>query len=229
MSPQSTLKLVLLVALQAVGWYSTHAFVQPVLPSHPLGLTTQLSATKTTLTDETTWNIRFVLNGVPTEKGRKVDQIFSISAQFLEEEGYEPPQGILKQINNGPEPSSFQINKSRWQLSEDPEDRKDGLWIWGLFQTPLYPYLLLNLQTDAIPLPSGSDEDKDFIKPLQLYAQINHKRDDDIGVILEGAQLSARERETIKADPFGAATVDINNDVSIGTISIQAATSKVQA
>ena len=92
-----------------------------------------LTAVKTTLTDETTWNLRFVLNGVTTEKGRKVDEIFSISAQFLEDDGYEPPQGSLSQMQ-GDEPSRLQIVKSRWQLSEDPEDRKDGLWIWGLFK-----------------------------------------------------------------------------------------------
>ena len=23
---------------------------------------------------------------------------------------------------------------NRWTLSEDPNDRKDGLWIWGLFE-----------------------------------------------------------------------------------------------
>jgi hypothetical protein len=23
---------------------------------------------------------------------------------------------------------------NRWTLSEDPNDRKDGLWIWGLFK-----------------------------------------------------------------------------------------------
>ena len=34
---------------------------------------------------------------------------------------------------------------ARWRLSEDPEDQKDSLWIWGLFKEPLYPFLLLEL------------------------------------------------------------------------------------
>ena len=40
------------------------------------GTGTQLSATtKTTMTDETTWTFRLLLNGIPTEKGRKIDQV----------------------------------------------------------------------------------------------------------------------------------------------------------
>ena len=31
----------------------------------------------------------------------------------------------------------LKVKGGRWKLSEDPEDRKDGLWIWGLFQEPL--------------------------------------------------------------------------------------------
>jgi hypothetical protein len=184
-----------------------------------------LAATKTTLSDETTWKFRVILRGVTTDKGKKVDEIFSMSAQFVEEEGYEPPQGSLNQVDG--DDALLQIVKSRWQLSEDPNDRRDGLWIWGLFAEPLYPFLLLTIETGAIPLASGNEEEKDFIKPLRLYAQINHKRDSDVGVILEGAGLSVRQVETIKADPFGASTVDIYDEVNVGTISIQSVTSSV--
>jgi len=178
---------------------------------------TVLSA-KTTLSEETTWNLRFVLTGIKTASGRQVDEIFSVGAHFVEEEGYEPPQGKVVQLN---EDSRLQILKSRWQLSEDPNDRKDGLWVWGLFKEPLYPYMLLTLETDKIKVQDADDGEADFIEPLQLYAQINHKRDSEAGVILEGTELSARSVETLKADVFGAATVDINKDVGIGTISIQ--------
>ena len=98
-----------------------------------------MAATATpTLTDETTWKLRFVMRGLPTTKGRKVDEIFNIYAQFIEEEGYEPPQGYLKQVKmtmsvgdeeESTEDSQFQITSSRWLLSEDPDDRKDGLWV----------------------------------------------------------------------------------------------------
>merc|ERR1712032_953952 len=52
----------------------------------------------TTLTDETTWNLRLLLNSAPTENGKSVNGIFSIQVQFIEEVGYEPPEGNLKQV-----------------------------------------------------------------------------------------------------------------------------------
>jgi hypothetical protein len=175
------------------------------------------------LTDETVWNLRLLLRGTITRKGKKVNENFSIKVKFIEEEGYEPPQGSLVNIDN----SKFKITKSRWKLSEDPKDRRDGLWVWGLFKEPLYPFLLLQFKTDAIPLAVGKDEEPDFIQPLDLYAQINHKRDSDIGVILEGSELTIRKMETVKADMFGVADVDVFDEISIGTLSIQAASPKL--
>ena len=58
-----------------------------------------------------------------------------------------------------------------WLLSEDPDDRKDGLWIWGLFEEPLYPFILLKLSFKAIPMP-GADVDE--ISPFTCYAQLSH-------------------------------------------------------
>lgn len=92
------------------------------------------TSTRATLTGETIWKLRFVLRGLPTTKGRRVDEIFNIYAKFIEEEGYEPPQGTLEQVSispttgdegsdDVPEQSLFQIKESRWQLSEDPNDR----------------------------------------------------------------------------------------------------------
>ena len=42
-----------------------------------------------------------------------------------------------------------------WQLSEDPDDKRDGLWVWGLFEEPLYPFLLVSLDSEKIGLPEG--------------------------------------------------------------------------
>ena len=188
---------------------------------------TRLSLQKT-LTEETTWDLRFLLQSVPTENGKKVDEFFSAKVQFVEDDGYEPPQGSLKQVfdttsgdDEGRDSSpSFKIVSSRWKLSEDPNDRKDGLWVWGLFAEPLYPFMLLQIETDKIPLPGdGSDS----IKPLKLYAQINHKREKDEGVILSGGTLNIKEAETFKADPFGAASVTLYDDVTVGNLQIQAA------
>jgi hypothetical protein len=186
-----------------------------------------LSATKTTLDEHTTWKLSFLLQGLPTEQGKKVDEIFTIEAQFNEEDGYEPPQGDIKQVGGSSiasedagEASSprLKVVKSRWQLSEDPEDRKDGLWVWGLFQEPLYPYLLLQLETDRVPLPGA---DGDFISPLKLFAQINHKREKEIGVILSASELKVRKIESRKADIFGAATVDVYEEFTVGKLNIQ--------
>ena len=193
------------------------------------------TTTAATLTEATTWKIRFVMRGLPTEKGRKVDEIFNVACQFIEEEGYEPPQGYLKQMSltveekkyvdnadvknhNELSPSAadsprFQIVSSRWKLSEDPNDRKWGLWVWGLFEEPLYPFLLLQVQTEKIPLPG---EDNDAILPLALFAQVTHKRDKEKGAILSRAELKVRQMETVNADLFGVATADVYEEKTIG-------------
>lgn len=88
----------------------------------------------------------------------------------------------------------LKVTGGRWQLSEDPEDRKDGLWVWGLFKEPLYPFMLLQIETEEYSLVGG-----DAIEPLTLYAQINHKRDKETGEVeLEAATLNIREIESIK-------------------------------
>ncbi|KAG7349300.1 hypothetical protein IV203_011897 [Nitzschia inconspicua] len=179
-----------------------------------------------TLTEATTWNLRLVLQNLPTSNGRKTDQIFVVRAQFIEDEGYEPPQGTLrleaedKDDKNDEElqPRQLSLAKSRWILSEDPEDRKDSLWIWGLFKEPLYPFLLLQMEVDEIQLPG---DDKESIPPFKLFAKINHKRENGQVILTSGADLKIRKTETVKADPFGAATVDIFEDVSVGRLQIQ--------
>jgi hypothetical protein len=192
-----------------------------VSSSSPLSMST---AAMSTLTDQTTWQLRFVLRGIPTAKGKKVDQIFNIQAQFIEEDGYEPPQGYLKQIETTTTSmsddekeettkSQLQILTSRWLLSEDPNDRKDGLWVWGLFKEPLYPFLLLQLTTDSIPLPG---QEGDSIEPLALFAQVSHKYDPDKGNVLSRAELKIREMETVKADLFGVATADLYEEKTVG-------------
>jgi hypothetical protein len=193
--------------------------------SHTLPLTAlEATATgkKSTLTEHTTWRLRFVLQGVMTKKGKKVDEIFVATCKFLEEDGYEPPQGALQQVELTSD--RLKVTASYWKLSEDPNDRKDGLWIWGLFKEPLYPFMLLQLETAAVPLSGNANadgEDVDEILPLQLYAQINHSRDSEMGVILQGAELNVRQMETMKADPFGVSMVDVFEERNVGTLSIQ--------
>lgn len=161
-----------------------------------------------------------------------------MQAKFIEEEGYEPPQGEVLQLfsvdattdeNNTddeiekiPLPSNSQmtVRSGRWTLSEDPNDRKDSLWIWGLFKEPLYPFMLLQFEVEEIALPG---EDNDTIKPFKLFAQINHSRGDNGEVILSSVtDLTVREIETMKADPFGAAKIDLFENVVVGKLQLQA-------
>src|SRR5210317_2026166 len=69
---------------------------------------------KATLTDATNWRLRLLLNGVTTTQGRKIDgQLFVLNGNFIEEEGYEPPQGIFKSITSS--------------SNEESDDESNGL------------------------------------------------------------------------------------------------------
>lgn len=206
-----------------------------------------------TLNEDTTWNVRFFFSpggSLRTESGQVVrqEQIFTAQIKFVEEVGYEPPQGDLTQVSkvnlndddNDDDKaerttSAFQITKSRWQLSEDPEERKDGLWVWGLFQEPLYPFLLLQMEIERIPLPgtvatstkendndNDGDAGPDYIPPLKLFVKLNHQRDRETGAVTLSANndLTIRQVETMAADPFGAATVDLYEELAVGKLQI---------
>jgi hypothetical protein len=198
--------------------------------------------TKATLTADTTWRVRIQMKNVPTTGGNRVDPLFSLNLQFLEDVNYEPPQGTvqtaMKEMDkvsvevekNSSEAADsnniveieagiLQVTEGRWQLSEDPDDRKDGLWVWGLFKEPLYPFFLLSLQTNEVRLPGNDGVDS--IAPMTLYCQVPHQRNDKEGAVLRSGPVNLREMETIKADPFGGATVDIYEEVGIGQISFQ--------
>lgn len=127
----------LLPTLLLLGALLSPRLVQSFAPTTSLPRCRQLvrssvqldAATKATLTEETVWKIRFVLKGIETTKGKKVDEIIRIEVHFVEEEGYEPPQGTVQQIQSSED--RLKITKSYWQLSEDPNDRKGGeLYHW---------------------------------------------------------------------------------------------------
>jgi hypothetical protein len=169
---------------------------------------------KTTLTEATTWKMRLVLNDKLPTKSK--DEIFSLNGYFIEEDGYEPPQGTFHGRRSAGEAkvTNLEIVNSRWMLSEDPEDRKDSLWIWGLFSEPLYPFLLLQISL------AEKDEDGNSTPWPPLYAQISHRRKDG-SVLLEPADLKVRNLEQLNADPFGAAKVEIYGEDLVGRISFQ--------
>ena len=187
---------------------------------------------KTTLTTDTKWRLRILLNDITTTKGKKLDgTLFVVEGNFIEEEGYEPPQGlfkpIIKVVSSGDGDNeegdlttgmALEVVESRWKLSEDPDDPKDGLWVWGLFKEPLYPFMLFQMATNELSLPS----DDDSIPPLKLYAQINHIRDKDgengSGVELQSANLNVRILEQVQ---LPGATVDLYEEEAVGQISFQ--------
>jgi hypothetical protein len=218
-----------------------------------------------TLTSDTTWMVRITLRNIKTQFGQTIsNQMYVLYGQFIPLENYEPPQGTFQQrfnINNNNNNNNdtitistdpyngnnngIQITSSRWILSEDPNDRKDGLWIWGLFQQPLYPFMLLSFETKPIPIinKSSNSNDQDYISALQLYVQLDHTcnrdtgavsfnkrqpqqtllntKDDSVTTGSTNYELMIRQVETISADPLSLSKVDIYEEVSIGTISIQ--------
>ena len=227
MTPAAILLLVALVA-------SVHSFTAPNTAKRSNNAATtslfmsETTAARTTLTDETTWRLRLLLNDVTTSKGAKLDgKLFVIEGSFIEEEGYEPPQGTFvanERRSSSDDDSSesdttiLKVKSSRWKLSEDPDDPKDGLWIWGLFKEPLYPFMLLQIETEKLTLPSGIDEEADSIPPLKLYAQINHARKEEVGVELQSANLNVRILEKVQ---LPGASVDLYEEEPVGQISFQ--------
>ena len=91
------------------------------------------------------------------------------------------------------------------------------------FKDPLYPFLLLQMEVDEVKLPG---EEGDSIPAFKLFAQINHKREDGEVMLSNGADLKIKKKETMKADPFGAATVDIFEEISVGKLQLSPILSK---
>jgi len=144
---------------------------------------------------------------VPTPKGDAAEETITANIRFEEEQGYEPPQGFVTIESSLPE-GKLQLGRQpgRWKLSEDPDDPKDSLWIWGLFKEPLYPFMLLSLTLadDCGDLPSGTT----------LYLQGEHKRDPVEGVRLGEGKLFNKVPVTLG---MGAAAVTYDDQETCGT------------
>ena len=110
-----------------------------------------------------------------------------------------------------------------WKLSEDVNDRKDGLWVWGLFEVPKYPFLYFNLPVfDSYILPSGDEEKLPFeISGSVLRVRFNHVEERESGVQLSDGLLNMKLQEIVRADPFGVGgTLNVGDEVRIGSISL---------
>jgi len=162
-----------------------------------------------TLTPSSTWRIKLDL------EANGVTATVQASLRFAEDEGYEPPQGVLLVESCIPEGAlALGEQPARWLLSEDPEDRKDSLWIWGLFSQPLYPFILLQLElarpfelADGIAIPAGP-----------LYCQIDHRRTKTGAVQLGEGAVTYKVQEKIKADLVGLSEVVYGEPTACGTL-----------
>ncbi len=203
----------------------------------------------TTLTEDTTWRLRLLLDGVTTTKGRKLrgPTLFVLEGHFVEEVGYEPPQGFFRpilrrrsdeieqstssstttattadqEVQDAERVMALELAGSRWKLSEDPNDPRDGLWVWGLFKEPLYPYLLLQMETREFILEENGDTGiGDSLPALKLYAQVPHVRSEKVegDVVLSTANLNVRVLEQVK---LPGATVDLFEEEVVGRVSFQ--------
>lgn len=173
------------------------------------------------LTESTLWRLNISLKKEGQDK--RIDAVARV--RFVETPGYEPPSGkvFVQDDFNG----LFRVNEKgfacNWGLSEDREDRKDGLWIWGLFDVPKYPFLYLNLNIfDSIVLPNGEEEKIPWDIPgSTLYCRFNHVNEKETGVVLDGATMTYQLDEFTKADPFGVGgQVKVGDFISAGTITL---------
>jgi hypothetical protein len=114
---------------------------QPQSQSSRCEFALKLSSGIPSLSSNCLWNLDIAL------QSKDIKSTTLIGVRFVEDRGYEPPQG---KIFVETDPNSFMKLTGKgyagsWSLSEDKNDRKDGLWIWGLFKEPKYPYLYFTL------------------------------------------------------------------------------------
>lgn len=105
----------------------------------------------------------------------------NVKLRFKEEPRNEPPGGkmLLESCTYaGKDEPVIRLGEYRWELGENAGEFKDGIWIWGFWDEPLYPYMLFTLdlvkelQCDGYIIPAGP-----------LVCQIGHRRRDG-GVLL---------------------------------------------
>lgn len=90
----------------------------------------------------TLWRLAFRLE---KEGYKSIDAVARV--RFIPDRNYEPPQGkiFVEDDFNGFIRVTETGYSGSWTLSEDKNDRKDGLWIWGLFEEPKYPFMYICL------------------------------------------------------------------------------------
>lgn len=178
---------------------------------------------KATTDGETLWRLNVRLS----RDGDK-DTTAALRVRFVPDRGYEPPSGriFIEDDFQGLVKVDEQGYAGTWTLSEDKEDRKDGLWIWGLFETPKYPFMYFYLDVfSSTVLPSGEEDpiwaNIGGVPGNRLNFRFEHVVDKETGTILSNGLMNFKASELIKADPFGVGgTVDVGDSVTAGAVDI---------
>ena len=200
------------------------------------------SEAKNFLDERTLWRLTLTLKKQGSPDSKAVARV-----RFIEAQGYEPPQGRLfvEDDYNGFIRTDDNGFSGIWTLSEDKNDRKDGLWVWGLFEEPKYPYLyfylgiiriitfIRTLQSflskmidvyNSTVTPSGEEIpvfNGEGIPNGRLDIRFNHIRDKEKGAMLSNGYMTFKLTEFVKADPFGiGGRVDVGDVIDAGTIDI---------
>lgn len=148
------------------------------------------------------------------------------NAYWTEDKGYEPPQGkiYIETDLSGIVKCDEKGIGGRYTLSEDKDDRKDGLWIWGLFEEPKYPFLYMNMDVyNSTVLPSGEEEPifgGTGLPNGRLYIRFSHQLVKEIGVVLTAPQMNYKETEIVKADILGIVQFDAGEYKPAGSIEV---------
>jgi len=176
-----------------------------------------------TLDERTLWEIKLLLreDGSPGESCSAIARV-----RFLEFQNYEPPQGFVfvEDDINGLVKVNEKGFTSNYKLSEDINDRKDGLWIWGLFEEPKYPYLYFTLNVyDTVFV--GEEEKMIYgskgVPGSKLFVRFNHSRDKKNNVILSNGILTYKQAEMVKVDPLGiGGEINAGDEINAGLIEI---------
>ena len=193
-----------------------------------------------TIDSKSLWRLRLELFSGKDANASAPDRTVTVRARFVVDEGYEPPQGSIE-IEDDEELAFVQAGFHRWTMAEvrrhtslkncptrvspkltdstfgtaqDPNERKAGLWIWGLFEEPLYPYMLLSFDCNRIEVAEGGYH----IPKGKLFAEVKHARGSKSGHVLSDGKLSFKVTKTYKADLVGLSQATIGEPTICGRL-----------
>ena len=88
------------------------------------------------------------------------------------------------------------------------------MWIWGLFEEPLYPYMLLSFDCNRIEVAEGGYH----IPKGKLFAEVKHARGSKSGHVLSDGKLSFKVTKTYKTDLVGLSEATIGEPTMCGRL-----------